>query len=136
MPGNISTDLANKLLSGILRNVAYEPALIVYAALYTTDPTDDDVGIEVSTEATGYERMPVVFTDPDLTPRETENDVEVEFPEATASWGTITHVGIRTADVAGDLLFFGPLTVEKTIGIGDQPRFKAGTLVAGFLASV
>ena len=41
-----------------------------------------------------------------------ENDEIIYFPEATASWGTITHFCIFDAQSNGNLLAFGPLSTS------------------------
>lgn len=141
--GNISTSLATELLNATLRNASYQGPVTVYLALYTTDPTDDDVGTEVATESggnpTGYQRMAVAFTDPASSGgRQCANSAEVEFPEAVASWGTISHCGIRTHSAPGEgdtLIAHAALATPKTIEAEDVLRFKAGRLVVGFQAS-
>ena len=44
---------------------------------------------------------------------------------ATAS---ATHVAVFTSSTGGDLLFFGALTTNKTIAIGDEVKFNASAL--------
>jgi hypothetical protein len=58
----------------------------------------------------------------------TSNDAEVEFPVATADWGTITHIGIRDAGSGGNLLWHGALAASKVIGTGDQLKFAVGDI--------
>lgn len=141
--GNISTALATALLNAMLRDTPYTGPATVYLALYTTDPTDDDVGTEVDVlsgeDPTGYERIAVTFTDPEVdSGRECENDEEVEYPECVIEWGTITHCGLRTHAAAGEgdtLIAHAELATPKEIGVEDVLRFKAGRLVVGFAAS-
>lgn len=120
----MSNYLENALCDHIFRNISYTSPTTVYIALYKSDPTDADTGIEV--EGGSYARQPVTFNAP--SDGTVTNSVDISFPVATADWGTITHVGLRDASVAGNLLFYGPLTVSKTISAGDQFRILAGNL--------
>ena len=52
----------------------------------------------------------------------------VEFTQATAPWGTITHFALYDAAVGGNLLAFGPLTDARTVAAGDTIRFGPGDL--------
>lgn len=141
--GNFSTAVATAILNAIFRNTPYTGPTTVYLALYTTDPTDDDVGTEVPTlsggDPTGYERVAVTFTDPaNNGGRQCENDEEVEFPECLIDWGTITHCGLRTHAAPGEgdtLLAHAALATPKEIGVEDVLRFKAGRLVVGLAPS-
>jgi len=108
----------------------------VYVALYTDDPTDADVGTEVS--GNGYARARVypngggspafalAVTDGDG--KMVANADDVEFPEATAPWGTITHFGLRDAETGGNLLYHGALDEAQVIGTGGQLTAGAGDL--------
>lgn len=94
-------------------------------ALYTSNPGDDDTGTEVS--GNGYQRQPVTFSA--ASNRQIVNSNQVEFPEATGPWGTITHFGLRDAQTGGNLLFYGALTAPVTIGQGQQLIFRAGDII-------
>ncbi|MGQ9698975.1 MAG: phage tail fiber protein [Armatimonadota bacterium] len=123
--GAISDYLEAALLNHVFRGVTYTPPTTLYVALYTSDPTDADTGTEVS--GGGYVRQTVTFTTP--SGGDVQNTTDIVFPTATASWGTITHVGIRDAATGGNLLYYGPLSVSKTIGAGDTFKIPAGQLV-------
>lgn len=120
----ISNFLTHKLFDHVLRAQTYTPPSSIYVALYTSNPGDDDSGTEVSGD--GYERVTATFSA--ASGRKTSNSADVEFPEATGSWGTITHIGLRTASTAGDLLYYGALTSPVTIGEGQQLIFKTGNI--------
>ena len=120
----ISTYLANKLLDHTLRNVAYTPPSTVYLALYTSNPGAGDTGTEVS--GGGYARQVVTFNP--ASAGQVVSSADVVFPVATASWGTITHVGVRDAATGGNLLYYAALSTVKTIAAGDQIKFPAGQL--------
>lgn len=64
----------------------------------------------------------------------TSNTPAINFPTATAPWGGVNITDIAIIDSAtygaGNLLWFGKLTVPKTIGTGDTFSFAAGNLQA------
>lgn len=92
----------------------------VYLALYTSNPTGADTGTEVS--GGGYARQPITFSAPALEggKQTIKNSAKVEFPVAEGDWGTITHIGIRTAATGGDLIAYAALTNPRTILAGDR----------------
>jgi hypothetical protein len=116
--------LENALINGTLRGTTYTAPTTVYVALYTNDPTDADTGTEVS--GTSYARQSVTFGAPSN--GATTNSAAVEFPQAGGSWGTVTHIGIRDASTAGNLLYHTALDASKTIATGDVFRIASGSL--------
>ena len=120
----MSNYLENALINGTLRATTYTAPTTVYVALYTSDPTDADSGTEVS--GTNYARQSVTFSAPSN--GASTNSAAVEFPQAGSSWGTITHIGLRDASSAGNLLYHTPLDASKTIASGDVFRIATGSL--------
>jgi hypothetical protein len=120
----MSNFLENALINATLRNTSYTSPTTVYLALYTTDPTDADTGTEVS--GGSYARQSITFGAPSN--GVSTNSAAIEFPQATGSWGTVTHVGIRDALTTGNLLYHTPLTASKTIATGDIFRIAIGSL--------
>jgi hypothetical protein len=96
----------------------------VYLGLYTSDPTDADTGTEVSGNA--YARQAITFGAPSN--GVSTNTAAIEFPQATGSWGTVTHIGIEDALTSGNLLYHTPLDASKTIATGDVFRIAIGSL--------
>ena len=94
-----------------------------YLALFTTDPGDADGGTEVSGGA--YARQSVTFT---VSGDTASNSGAIEFPTATASYGTVSHVGIYTALTGGTLIAHAALTTSKAIDTGDVFRVPDGDL--------
>lgn len=95
-----------------------------YVALFTSDPTDTGAaGTEVS--GGSYARTAVTFS---VTGDTASNSAAVEFAAATASWGTVTHIGIMNASTAGSMLVHAALTASKAIASGDIFRIPAGDL--------
>jgi len=121
-----SNYLENALINAVLRNTSYTSPATVYVSLYTSDPTDADSGTEVSTSGTGYARTAVTFGAPSN--GVSTNSADVTFPTATASWGTVTHIGIHDASTSGNLLFHTPLDTSKTIDSGDIFKITSGNL--------
>jgi len=58
-----------------------------------------------------------------------ESTAVVEFPQATASWGTIVAVGIYDASTSGNLLMYAAVSPGVPIANGDQYRFPIGNLI-------
>ncbi|OMD20539.1 hypothetical protein BJP51_32320, partial [Paenibacillus odorifer] len=101
----ISNYLSAALLNAALRNTAFTGPATVYIALYKSDPTAADTGTEVS--GGSYARQAVTFGAPTLVSGQqtVANTAEVVFPVATADWGLVTHIGLRTAATGGSLLW-------------------------------
>jgi len=116
--------MENKIIDHMLRNQAYTPPATVYVALYTTDPTDADTGTEVS--GGSYARQDAGLSA--ASGGASSNAADITFPQATADWGTITHVGLRDALTAGNLLMHSPLDASKTVNNGDTFKINAGDL--------
>lgn len=120
----MSNYLENALINATLRNTAYTSPSTVYVGLFTSDPTDAGTGTEVS--GGSYARRSATFGSP-------SNGVStisaaIEFPQATASWGTVAYFGIYDASTGGNLLYHGALTVSKTIDTGDVFKFATSAL--------
>jgi hypothetical protein len=116
--------LSTALLDHVLRNTAYSPAATVYAALYTTAPTATTAGTEVS--GGSYARQAAAFAA--AAAGSISNSGTINFPVASAGWGTVTSAAVCDAVSAGNILYFGNLTASKVVGIGDQLSFAASAL--------
>lgn len=137
----MSDYLENKLIDWLLRGQAFTAPATVYIGLLTAAPSDTGGG----TEATGgsYARVAVASSLANWagtqaaasasastgTSGTTSNNNTITFPAPTAAWGVVTHIGIYDASTAGNLLFWAPLTISKTINNGDAaPVFNAASL--------
>ena len=120
----MSNYLENALINVTLRATSYTAPTTVYVALYTTDPTDADTGTEVT--GGSYARTAVTFAAPSN--GVSLNSADVTFPTCTAAWGTVTHVGLRDASTAGNLLYHTALDTSKTIDTGDIFKISTGNL--------
>jgi len=122
----MSNFLENALINATLRNTTYTSPATVYVSLWTSDPTDAGSGTEVSTVSTSYVRQSVTFGAPSN--GASLNTTAVEFPQATASYGTVGWIGINDAVSSGNLLYHSPLTTSKTIDTGDIFKIAIGSL--------
>ena len=113
---DFSNNLADKLINATVRKIPYTTPTQSFVALYTSDPTKDNTGTEVT--GVTYEREPLTMDEPD--DGVTQNASEMEWAVATTVWGTITHVGIVDAVVGGNLMYFAELIEPKNITVGDQ----------------
>lgn len=120
---SFSDYLETKVLDHVFGGTSYTAPSTLYVALFTAAPSDSGGGTEVSGGA--YARQTIAFTTSGDT---TSNNAAIEFPTATANYGTVTHVGIYDASSAGNLMAWAALTSSKTIETGDVFRIPSGDL--------
>jgi hypothetical protein len=120
----MSNYLENALINGTLRATSYTAPTTTFLALYTNDPTDADTGTEVT--GGSYVRQAITFSAP--SGGATSNSSAIEFPQCTADWGTVTHIGIRDAVTTGNLLYHSALDTSKVIANGDIFKITATNL--------
>lgn len=132
-----STYLDNKLLAAVLTNTAFSSPATVYSALFTTAPTaayTDTVPTGVEVVDGNYVRVAVTFSAPSA--GSTSNSGTVSFFGAGAAGPgpyVITAVGILDLLTPGgghfdNMLYFGNLTVSKSVSTGDTLQFAATAL--------
>lgn len=120
---------SNYLEDAVLNHVfgsgsgTYTPASTLYVALFTSAPSDTGGGTEVS--GGGYARQTGTFTTSSGT---ASNDSAIEYPTATADYGTVVAMGIFDASSGGNLLAYGTLTTSKNVSSGDVLRFNASAI--------
>jgi len=112
--------LENKLISATVRNVSYSTPEKVYLALFKTDPTKNNVEIEVTGDS--YSRPEVTFAVP--ADGVSQNLAQISYAVATTNWGDVGWVGIMDSKEDGNLLYFTELENHKNILTGDQLKFK------------
>ena len=122
---SFSNYLETKVLDHVFGGAAYTAPSTLYLALFTTNPSEDASGTEVSTSGTAYARQVATFT---TTGNTTSNTSAIEFPTATASFGTVSHVGLMDASTGGNLLAYAALSSSKDIATGDVFRVPVGDL--------
>ena len=115
--------LVPKLLAHTFSNTAFTTPGTVYVALYTVAPTDSSAGTEVS--GGSYARQSAAFTTSGNT---ASNTSAIEYPTATAGYGTVVAVAVLDSSTSGNMLAYAALSANKTIATGDVFRIPAGDL--------
>ena len=140
----MSDYLENKLVDQIFRGQAFSFPATLHVGLLTSAPSDGGGGTEVS--GGGYARQSVGASLANFAGTQstgsttassgstgaTSNNGAITFATPSAGWGTVTHFGIYDAASAGNLLFYGTLTIAKTINQSDTVSFPAGSLSITF----
>lgn len=99
-----------------------------YVGLFsdTTGMTTDQPGSELTSgTAAGYARQSVTFNT--ATTGTCQNTNTPTFT-ASGAWPTANYVGVFDALTTGNLLFWGALTVSKTLANTDQMIFAANSI--------
>lgn len=125
MAGSFSDYLEDKVLKHVFTNTAYTSPTTLYVALYTVAPSDTGGGTEVT--GGSYARQSMAFTVSGTSPTQATNTSAVEFPTATADWGTVVAAAVFDASSTGNMLAWADLTANKTISNGDVFRFPASS---------
>jgi len=128
--GSLSDYVENEILDHVLKTADWAQPTAIYVGLSTADPTDDATGI-AEPAGNGYARVQHDNWDA-ASARATENTGTVSFPEATGSWGTITHFFLSDQSTGGNMLAHGALSASKTIGSGDNASFQDGAIDVSF----
>ena len=125
--GSFSNYWENKILDHIFGKGNYTPPTI-YVGLSTANPLDDASGL-TEPAGNGYARVQTYAADWNVASAGTiDNANEIIFPEATGSWGTVTHFALFDTVTGGNMLCYGALTQSRAIVSGDKARFAAGDL--------
>ena len=115
--------LETEILDHVFAGAAYTAPSQHYLGLFTAAPGEAGGGTELSGSA--YARQTVDFATSGAT---TSNDAAVEFPTATASFGTVTHVAVFDAATSGNMMAYATLASSKAIDTGDVFRVPTGDL--------
>lgn len=105
---NYSENLA---LNAVLTAGALTRPSAWYVGLHTADPGETGATGEVTGGA--YARTAATFGT--ATTGSTSNTGAINFPTATASWGTVTYVSIWDAASGGNCLWSGPHTPASQV---------------------
>ena len=120
---SFSDTFETTVLTWVFTNSAATRPTEWHIALYTASPSDPGGGTEVS--GGGYARQAVTFT---VSGNTASNTAAIEWPVATAGYGTVTDVGVFDAASGGNLIAYAALTTSKAIDTGDVFRLPAGDL--------
>jgi len=127
--GSFADYWENEILDHVFGKGSYTPPTI-YVGLSTADPTDDTSGL-AEPSGNAYARVTTAGADWNVASGGAiANANDITFPEATGSWGTLTHFALFDAASAGNMLAHGALSVSKVISSGDTAKFAAGYLDA------
>lgn len=121
---SFSNYLETEILDHVFAGAAYTAPSTKYLALFTAI-ADGEAGSVTEVTGGAYARQTVAFTTSGNT---TSNNAAVEFPTATANYGTVTHVGVYDASSSGNLMAYATLSASKTIETGDVFRVPSGDL--------
>ena len=122
---SLSNTFETRVLTWLLTGDAVTRPSSFYVALFTSNPDEDASGTEVSTSGTAYARQSVSFS---VSGNTASNSAAIEFPTATASYGTVTHIGVFDASTSGNLIAYAALSTSKAIDTGDVLRLPANDL--------
>ncbi len=119
--------LEDKVLDHVFGGNAYTAPTNLYVALYTVSPGDDGTG---GTEVSGgaYARQTATFNVSGSSPTEATNAAAIEYPTATADYGTVVACAILDASSGGNMLAYATLTSSKVVSTGDVFRFDQNDL--------
>ena len=121
-----SNDAEGKVLDHIFKLAAYtQPTL--YVGVSTADPGEDGATL-AEPSGNAYARVATTAASWGRTGAEVSNAAQLAFPEATGSWGSLTHFAVFDAATAGNIVFYGALTTAKAIAANETLRFPIGNL--------
>jgi hypothetical protein len=128
-----STYLAQNIINSTLRGQAFTVPSTLYLALFTSDPTDNNVttnevaGAWYARKATGAWSAPVG------TGNSSSNSNQVLWDAVTGSAVTVSYWAIYDALTGGNMLYSDTIGTAKTFNVSDVPFIAAGTLVIQML---
>lgn len=116
------------VLNFLCRNQSVAQPTQLYLALYSTNPTDADLGTEANYE--GYQRQAVTFGAPQVSggSASIQNSAAIQFGIVPSASGTIGFAALRTAATGGELVYYGSLAATYQLNQGVQPIVPIGSL--------
>lgn len=123
---SFSDYLEDALLDHVFKTAALSVPTNLYVALSTADPLDDASAL-AEPSGNNYARVNHNAW-AEAASGAISNTGAVTFPEASGSWGTVTHFAIFDAATDGNMLVHGELAASKAIGDGDTFSFPSGDL--------
>ena len=140
----MSDFLENKLIDQLFRGQTAPTTTTLYVGLFTSAPGESGGGTELT--GNNYSRVAVTSSLANWagtqsagstvastgTGGATSNNGALTFATPSATWGTVVAFGVFDAATAGNLLFYGTLTISKTINQGDTVSFPAASLSITF----
>lgn len=125
---SLTNTYENTALDTLVRGSAWTPP--THLALFTADPGETG---SLASEVSGGSYARVAIGTPSTfwsaaSGGATSNAAAIDWPAASAGWGTITHVGLMTASTGGAMVARAALSASKVIDTGDILRILAGQL--------
>ncbi len=99
----------------------------VYVGLSTANPDEDASGL-AEPSGNGYARVDSTGLWEAASGGTIQNASAITFPEASGSWGTVTHFALFDALSGGNMLAYAELDTPQAISSGQTFRFSAGAL--------
>lgn len=123
---------AESLLGYYFGNRSLTPPATFYIGASTTTYAEDGTG-GTEPNDTAYARVvfnndPTNFNAPTAVSGvggQVTNATQVQFPESTASWGSIVELGLYTTTTGGTPVAVATLTTAITVGASSQLTFKS-----------
>lgn len=132
MAGSFSDYLEDELLDHVFSAATFTAPSTTYIGLWTSALTDASTG-GTAGEVSGGSYARVNFANdatnwPAASGGAKSNGTAITFAQATADWGTVTHVAVldTSTAAAGNILAWADLTVSKQVGTNDTAEFAVG----------
>jgi len=121
------------VLNGLIGKASSVALSNCYLALSSTAPNADGTNFTEPDSSKGYARAIIGLQGQSATqvmtaPANgvTQNKDIIFFPEASASWGTLTHFGLYSSATGGTLVLYGALSEPITVSANYVPLFRVG----------
>lgn len=130
MASGFSDYFENKALGLLFGQVSYTVPATYYVGLWTATLSDASTGATAGEPSGGsYARVAVTNNSSNfdaVTGGATSNTNLITFPMASASWGTVTYVGICDASTGGNMIAYAQLGTSISVSQYDTVIFKPG----------
>lgn len=128
--GSFTNYLENAFLNHLTTNSAYSPAATLYLGLSTSDPGEAATGASANEVANsnGYARTAIAFGA--AASRRITQNANTVFPEASGSWGTVSHwfVADSATHGAGNVLAYGAFATPFAVVSGNIRTVASGVI--------
>ena len=119
----------NQILDCYLNQTTITAPAAIWLGLHSSDPTDDDGGELAVSNGYGRENITTKFDAAAGTGGILSSNADITgFTADGGNWATVEHIGIHTAETAGELLFHTPLASSVTVEDGDSFQISSGNL--------
>ena len=124
--GSLANYIEDKFLDHLVGKTSYAMPT-AYVGLSTADPLDDASGL-AEPSGMNYARQSTLGVNWNAASGGSISNLhQVNFPEASGDWGTITHFALFDAVSGGNMLGHGTLTTSRHIESGEIGMFRGGT---------